>query len=410
MKPKMPSSAALILILGTLTALSPFSIDMYLPAFQGIAENLKTSVPEVALSLSSYFIGLALGQLFYGPFLDRYGRRQPLLLGLGIYILASFGCMLSPNIETLIAFRFLQALGGCAANVASVAMVRDFFSVRESAKIFSLLMLILGVSPLIAPTVGGYIATAFGWQAVFATLIVIGALMMAVTYFKLPEGHKPDPSITLKVKPILKNFLAILKEPQFYTFTFAGAFAFSGLFVYIAGSPILFMDIFKVSAQTYGWIFAGLAVGFIGASQINILLLKKFRNDQILRFSLISQTVAGLVFLIGTTNGWFDLAGTILMFFWYLSSVGMVNPNAAALALAPFSRNAGSASALMGALQMGIGALASSTVGLLTTSHRVLIITALASSAVIAISVLFLGQRKIGSVVVGDSDGTVLSH
>ncbi len=385
----------LIFILGTLTALSPFSIDMYLSAFPDIARGLNTTVAKVSLSLSSYFVGLALGQLFYGPLLDRFGRKRPLYAGISIYILASVGCLMSHSIEALIAFRLIQALGGCVAGVASMTMVRDLFTTKESAKVFSLLILILGASPLLAPTIGGYIATAFGWPAVFIALIVGAALLLTAVFFILPETRGSDTSITLKLGPILKVYATILREPQFYAYSLSGAVAFSGLFVYVAGSPIIFMEIFKVTPQVYGWIFAGLSVGFIGASQFNIICLKRFRNDQILRAALTVQATAGVLFLAGTLTGGLSFVSTLILLFFILGSIGFANPNAAALALAPFKKNGGSAAALLGFLQMSLGATASIGVGIIGSETVLPTAAILAASGTLGLVVLTIGTRKI---------------
>nr|WP_295900156.1 multidrug effflux MFS transporter [uncultured Bdellovibrio sp.] len=405
------SNFSLILVLGALTALSPFSIDMYLPAFPKMAESLHTSVAEVSLSLSSYFVGLAVGQLFYGPLLDRFGRKKPLYIGLLVYILATIGCLTSRSVDTLVVFRFIQALGGCAANVAAMAMVRDFFSPKESAKVFSLLMLILGVSPLLAPTAGGYLATAFGWQSVFVVLTVIGILMLGISIFYLPHGYEPDKSHSLHPGLILKNYLSIIKDPQFYTYSVAGALAFSGLFVYLAASPTIFMEIFKVSEQVYGWIFALLAAGFIGASQFNIVLLRKFSNEKVLLAALGGLTLMGFAFFAGALSGWYGIAGTIGILFCYLSCAGLANPNAAALALAPFAKNAGSASALVGFLQMGIGALASVSVGILKAQQLLPIAAIFTVSSLLALGTLVWGTRKIShKVEVGPEDTGIIAH
>lgn len=386
---------SLILILGSLTALSPFSIDMYLPAFPQIAEDLRTSVAQVSLSLSSYFIGLAVGQIFYGPLLDRFGRKKPLYVGLTIFILASIGALTSRSIESLVIFRFLQALGGCVAQVAAVAMVRDFFPVQESSKIFSFLMLILGVSPLLAPTVGGFVASSLGWHWVFILLGLIAFALLLVCRFLLPEGHEPDETVSLRPKPIYEGFVAILKTPQFYTYAVSGALAFAGLFSYVAGSPIIFMDVFKVSPTVYGGIFAGLSVGFIGASQVNVVLLRRYRSEQILKIALIGQTFFGLTFLLGTLRGWYGLEATIVMLFLFLSCVGFANPNAAALALAPFSRNAGSASALMGFVQIGLGSIASAAIGVFGGSGMLPVVSLFAISAVSGLTMFLVGRRRI---------------
>ncbi len=191
----------IILILGALSTISPFAIDMYLPAFPGIAAALHTSTAKISLSISSYFVGIAAGQLFYGPLLDRFGRKLPLYAGLALFIVASLLCTISSSVGWLISMRFLQALGGCAAQVAAMAMVRDFFPVQETAKIISLLILILGVSPLLAPSVGGYVALHLGWPWVFILLGLFALMMIIVCAVWLPEGHLPDPTVSLRVNP-----------------------------------------------------------------------------------------------------------------------------------------------------------------------------------------------------------------
>src|SRR5450432_1233572 len=244
-----------ILILGLLSAIGPFSIDMYLPGFPEIARDLGTTVAHVSLSLSSFFIGIAFGQLLYGPLLDRFGRKKPLYIGMFAYLLASIGCAFCKTADALIGIRLLQALGGCVGMVAARAMVRDLFPVEENAKIFSLLMLVVAVSSIIAPTLGGYVTAAFGWQFVFTVLILIVAFIIVAIYFFLPESKEPDRNLSLKPKHIIHNFIGVIKQPQFYTYAFTGAIAAAGLYAYIGGSPYVFMELFKVSEKQYGWIF-----------------------------------------------------------------------------------------------------------------------------------------------------------
>src|SRR5579875_3415185 len=203
---KLPlNRTALILILGLLATIDPFSIDFYLPAFADIAKDMGTSSAKISLSLSSYFIGLAIGQISYGPVIDRFGRKRPLYFGLTGYMIACVGCMFAHSVNALIVLRFIQALAGGVAGIGAFAMVRDFFPIKESAKIFSFLMLIIGISPLLAPSIGGFIADWWGWQSVFAVLIGIVIVMIVIVYFFLPEGHQPDPDISLSPKPILRN-------------------------------------------------------------------------------------------------------------------------------------------------------------------------------------------------------------
>ncbi len=369
---------------------------MYLPGFGAIAEDLHTDVSSVGLTLSSYFIGISAGQLLYGPLLDRFGRKKPLYIGLLVYILASIGCVLTQHIDHFIILRFFQAVGSCAATVAAMAMVRDIFPVNENAKVFALLMLVVGASPMVAPTVGGYVTVAFGWHAVFIILTVMGILMLLASIFWLPESYKPDTTMSLKPAPIIRNFWQVATVPQFYTYTLTGAIAFSALFAYVSASPKVFMDVHHVSKETFGWIFAALSVGFIGSSQVNTLALRKFTSEQILPVALGVQSLVGLFFVVGVMNGWLSLWGTLVVLFVLLCCLGFVNPNTAALSLAPFERNAGSASSLMGALQMGIGALASVFVSLDEANSALPLALVMTAAAVLALVVLLVCRRAIG--------------
>ncbi len=259
-------------------------------------------------------------------------------------------------------------------------------------------MLVLGVSPMVAPAVGGYVTVAFGWHSVFIILMIIGLFNLMASWLWLPNSFKADHEMSLKPKPIINGFLNVIKVPQFYTYAFTGATAFAGLFAYVSGSPLLFMDIFKVKEETYGWIFAFLSIGLIGASNMNTLLLKKFRSEQIIVIASFAQMIVTLCFLIGGINGWYGLGTTIFLLFLFLCCLGFVSPNASALTLSPFTRNAGTASALMGAIQMGIGALASIGVGIFNVESMVPMTGIMALTSVLAFVILIVGRKKINFI------------
>ncbi|WP_413666838.1 multidrug effflux MFS transporter [Mucilaginibacter sp. Mucisp86] len=399
----------LILILGSLTALGPFSIDMYLPGFTAIAKYMHTSTDEVALSLSSYFVGIAAGQLLYGPLLDRFGRKNPLYWGLGLYIVSSMGCFFSSSLEMLIVLRFFQAVGSCAASVAAMAMVRDLFPVEDNAKVFSLLILVLGASPMLAPTAGSYIAAAFEWQIIFLVLTIIAVLILVSVIFWLPESYQPDPSYSLKPGPIIGHFITVLKDTQFVTYAIGGAFAFAGLFAYVSASPIVFIDGFKVSGTQFGWIFAGLSVGFIGSSQLNSLLIKKYKSEQMIGAALILMVIISMVFFIGSLHHWFGIGGTIAMIFGVLCCIGISAPNTSALSLAPFTKNAGSASAILGASQMAVGALSSIGISVIKQHSSLPMAAVMVSSSILALLIVFIGKRFIKHKVEASGD-VVAAH
>ena len=385
----------LIFILGLLSAIGPFSIDMYLPGFPTIATSLNTTVEKVGYSLSSFFIGICVGQLLCGPLLDRFGRKRPLVIGLILYIVASVACSLSRSVEVLILFRFLQAIGGCVGMVAPNAIVRDVFPVEENAKVFSLLILILGVSPILAPTAGSYVVAKLGWQVVFVILAILGTLILLQVAKWLPESKGADASVSLRPKPILQGFFHVVKEPQFATYAFAGAIASAGLFAYLSGSPFVFMQLYGVSEQQYGLIFAFIAAGLIGCSQLNNRILRKYNSAQILKVVLLSQSLIGLLLIAGIATKTIGLYGTVALMLLFLSCQGFTFPNAAALAMAPFTKGAGSASALMGALQMVCGALATAVVGLLFNGTAVPMAAIMAACSVAGLIILLLGHRRI---------------
>lgn len=388
----------LILILGALNTITPFSIDMYLPAFPTIAYDFNTSIDKVALSVSTYFLGYSLGQIIYGPLLDRFGRKPPLYVGLILYILATIGCFTTNTIEALWVIRFLQAIGGCVASVATMAMVRDFFPVEKSASVISFLVLILGVSPLLAPTAGSFIITTWGWHSVFIALAVITGIFLLLVYLFLPEGHAPDKSISLKPIPIINGFKAVLTAPRFYVYALAGTFSFSGLFVYVATSPAIFMGHFHLSEKLYGGVFALLSIGFIGGSQLNHILSKNFSNQQILKAALIIQTIVAILFLFGAIKGWYGLTGVLVSLFILLTCCGLTYPNAAALCMAPFSNNAGTASALLGFIQIGLGGLISASVSMLPLEEITAMATIMAATVIIALLILLLSKKLLFKV------------
>jgi MFS transporter, DHA1 family, multidrug resistance protein len=389
------SRTRLIFILGLLSAIGPFSIDMYLPGFPAIAANLKTTPEMVSYSLSSYFIGICAGQMIIGPLLDRFGRKRPLYGGLIIYIISAIGCAFAPTIETLIIFRFFQAAGGCAGMVAPRAIIRDIFPVEENARIFSLLILIIGVSPIIAPTVGGYVTAHFGWHSIFLLLAVITFLILLCTVWFLPESKQPDPSFSLKPKPILQSFYKVITNPQFYTYALTGSMASAGLYAYLAGSPFVFMDLYHVSGQHYGWIFALVAGGLITSSQVNNLALRKYKSEQIVRVALGMQCLIAIVLVSGTVTGFLNLYGLIACIFFYLCCQGFSFPNSSALSMAPFTKEAGSASALLGAIQMALGAMTSALVGIISDGSALPMVAVMAGCSITAVSILALGRRAI---------------
>jgi DHA1 family bicyclomycin/chloramphenicol resistance-like MFS transporter len=302
--------------------------------------------------------------------------------------------MFSRDPHWFIAFRVLQAMGGCAAPVASLAMVRDFYPAHESAKIISLFFLVLSVSPLFAPSIGTLIAATIGWPWIFAVLALFAFTIILIIYVYLPEGHVPDKAISLHPTSILKEYLAILENRPFITYALGGAFSFAGLFVYVAGAPIIFINSYHLTPQRFSIIFACLACSFIAGSQFNILLTRKFSDRKIFRTAMIFQNIAGAVIVTGAYFEWWGLAASVALMLLYLPCCGIAYPNAAAAALAPFSKNAGSASALLGFIQMGIGAVTSTGTGLLKAQTSLPVFAVMETTALIGLLIVLAGNVR----------------
>lgn len=355
----------LIFLLGILAALGPFTIDMYLPGFQRIAEDLYTDEKHVAFTLTSYFIGIAVGQLIYGPVVDKYGRKKPLLFGLLIFTMAAVGCGISPNIETMIGMRLLQALGGCVGMVASNAIISDVYEVEKRARAFSSIMLVMGVAPLIAPSIGSFFVEHADWNYIFYFLAAFAAMVMTMIYFFLPETSRHMHQNKLKVRNITRGYLEVLKNRTFISYTLAGSIAMSVLFAYISSASFIFLTYYKLDKATFSILFAVNASGLITGSYMNGILTKYINFINIARFaSLILTLISAIVLLTVHLNPQLPYQLVVVGLFFILFSIGFVNPNATAASLAPFTHNAGTASALGGAIRMGVGAMVAAAIGI----------------------------------------------
>jgi DHA1 family bicyclomycin/chloramphenicol resistance-like MFS transporter len=313
----------------------------------------------VQLSLASFFIGLSLGQLLYGTVSDRYGRKRPLQMGMAIYVLAALGCALAPNVEALIVFRGLQAVGACAGIVIARAVVRDLYELGEAARVFSLLMLVMGVAPILAPLAGGAMVAQLGWRAIFAVLVVAGSAAWVGARYALPETKEPDPAVRLS--RTLGLSLEILRDRAFLRNALGTSLAQAGMFAYITGSPHVLIDLYGIKAENFGWVFGANAAGLIGMSQWNRWLLRHRRPPEVLRWGLLwlAGSAIGLLAFAGLGGGFALLLGLL---FCYVAGMGVVFPNATASALAHQVARAGAASALLGTLQFAVATGASAAV------------------------------------------------
>lgn len=355
----------ILLVLGSLAAIGPFAVDMYLPGFSAIGRDLKTDATRVGLTLTSYTLGIALGQLFAGPILDRFGRKKPIMIGLLLYIIASIGCSFAPSIYVLIALRFFLALGCCVGMVGTSAIVRDIFSGNEIARAMSIMMVIFGLAPITAPAIGGMVVAVAGWRSIFAVLAAIGIVVLIATKVLLPETQGGDRSISLRPLQVVKGYMEVTKERQFVVYALMAGAGSATLFSYITASPFVYIDLFGFSARQYGWIFGGNALAITLASQVNRALLKRTLPARILLFASAAQTAVAVVLLTGVWSGYLEKYPILILIACCLFCFGFILPNASALLLQPFERNAGSASALSGATLMITGTIASAAVSYL---------------------------------------------
>lgn len=382
----------MVLILGALSAFGPLAIDFYLPAFPAMAQAFATDEKHVQATLAAYFLGLSLGQLAYGPMADRFGRRKPLLFGVALFTLASLACAYAPNLDTLILARFVQALGGCAGMVLSRAIVSDKCDPVASAKVFSQLMLVMGLAPIFAPMLGGVLVNLAGWQSIFLALSLFSAACLLAVGLGLPESlpaHMPRPPLS----GALRQYLRLFADRVFVGHALTGGIAIAGMFAYIAGSPFVFIKLYGVPAEHYGWLFGTNAAGFILVAQINARLLAKRGPAFLLVRAVWLYLAAGLVLLGVAALRPTQLWPLLVPLFVCIASLGCIIPNAAACAMSGQGARAGSASALMGCLQFSVAAGAAALVGLLHDGSAVPMTLVISLCGTLVVSVALLTRR-----------------
>ncbi|MFC3607807.1 multidrug effflux MFS transporter [Stutzerimonas tarimensis] len=375
----------ILILLGALSAFGPLAIDLYLPAFPALAQAFGTDIEHVQLTLAAYFVGLAIGQLIYGPLIDRFGRRGPLLIGVVLFSLSSLACALVPDLDWMVAARFIQALGGCVGMVAARTVVRDLCDPTTTAKVFSQLVLVMGVAPILAPVLGGVLLAAFGWPSMFIVLALFGSVCGLAVWRWLPETYPAD----MPRRPLggaLANYGRLLRDSSFVGNALAGGFAMGGMFAYIAGSPFVYIELYEVSTQHYAWLFGLNAAGFILLAQVNAALMR-LRGPQfwLMRWVWV-HFASGMALLAVALAQPAALWPLLLPLFCSIASLGCIMPNATACALARHGANAGSASALLGSLQFSIAAVTSAMVGALHDGSSVPLAGVIAVCALLALA------------------------
>jgi DHA1 family bicyclomycin/chloramphenicol resistance-like MFS transporter len=352
----------LTIVLGALTAMGPLAIDMYLPALPGIARELGVTIGAVQMSIASYFIGISFGQALYGPLSDRIGRKPALYIGLTIFIGASLACAFTTSVTQLVAFRFLQALGGCAPLVVPRAVVRDYFDGRDSVRMLSMLVLVMGLAPLLAPLIGGQLLIHFGWRSVFFVLAGYGTVWFALVAWLLPESLTAPRRRRESIGVIVSTYLRFLRDREYLGWVLSGGLVFSGLLAYISGSSFVFIELFHVPPERFGLYFGVNAIGLITASQINRALASRLHPAAILDVVIPVAVVSSALLLADAYTGFGGFLGILVPLFFFICCYGFVSPNTTALAMSPYGATAGAASALLGTLQFVLGATAGSLV------------------------------------------------
>jgi DHA1 family bicyclomycin/chloramphenicol resistance-like MFS transporter len=379
-------SLRLVLILGALTAFGPLSIDMYLPSFPALEADFGVGAGAVQATLAVFFAGLACGQPLYGPLSDRYGRRPPLLGGIILFALGSFAAALAPDIDSLTAARLVQALGGCAGMVMARAMVADLFDERGSARVYSMLMLVMGLAPILAPLAGGQLLALFGWRAIFCFLGLFAIAAFVAVACGLGETHPRERRSSGGIGAAGRAYGRLLLEKRFLAFALAGALAMAGLFAYITGSPVVFIQLHHVSPQDFGFLFGLNAFGIIAASQVNVRLLRRYSARSILAVATLVNLAAGVALVAVAASGAGGLALLMAPLFVAIASLGFIIGNSVAAAMAQIESDRGSASALIGTFQFGIAAVVSAALGAIGSASALpmaLTITVAAAAAAI---------------------------
>lgn len=381
----------LILILGILSAYGPLSTDLYMPALPTIGREFHTD--HVQQTMAVYFFGLAIGQLFYGPISDRVGRKGPLLFGCSLYALACLGCTLAPNLESLIIFRLLQSLGASVGMVTTLSIVRDVFEVRESGKVLSTLTLIMGAAPILAPLLGGQILLFSSWRFIFLLLTLFGLTCVALVAFRLPETLSDERRNRSPLTTIFSDYARLLVDLRFLSYALPQSLMGAGFFTYLSGASLVFIGVYGVSAQNFGFIFGLNSIGLIVSSQLNNWLLNRYPGRLILIRAMMVMTVAALALVAVAYSGFGGMIAVWILLFICVGVNGLIRPNAQAAVLAPFPERAGLASSLLGSLGSGMGALAGAALSLFQ-SQSALPMAVIIAAAYTSALLIFWGIRS----------------
>lgn len=380
------------LVLGAFVALGPLTIDLYLPALPTIATDLMTTDAAVQLTLTGTFAGLALGQLVLGPLSDALGRRRPLLAGTALHVLASLLILVAPNVQVLGVLRVLQGVGSAAGAVVALAVVRDLYAGRAAASLLSRLFLVIGVAPVLAPTLGGELLRFTSWRGLFVVLAVVGTASLVAVALTLPETLAPEHRHPLRLRRTAVDYGRLFRDRAFVGLVLVAGLVIAGLFSYVSGASFVYQDQFGLDEQQFGLLFGAGAVFLIGTTQLNPVLLRRTSPQVLLTVAVLAGLGSAVLLVVMAATGLGGLFGVAVPLWLVLGSAGLGLPNAPALALSRHGESAGTAAALLGAVQFGVGAAVSPVVGLLGNDALALGSVVLAAS-VLAVVVLFVVVR-----------------
>jgi MFS transporter, DHA1 family, multidrug resistance protein len=365
---------------------------MYLPALPTITEELLTTSATVQLTLTGTLLGLGLGQLLIGPLADRFGRKRPLLAGAAVHVVASLLCIVAPTVEVLGALRVLQGLGAAAGSVIALAIVRDLYTGRAAATLLSRLILVMGAAPVLAPTLGSWVLGFTSWRGVFGVLALYALVLLPIAFRALPETLPPHRRVTSGVAGTLRTYGSLLRDRTFVGLVLVAGLAMSAVMSYVSGASFVFQEQFGLDQQQFGLAFGSGAIWLIAATQLNPVLLRRFEPRQLLLGAVGAGAVAGLLLLAVASSGAGGLLGVLLPLWLVLFTVGLALPNAPAVALARHGETAGTAAALLGAVQFSVGALVSPLVGVLGNDATAMA-TLVAGGLVLSLLVLVVVVR-----------------
>lgn len=388
------SSARLVLVLGTVIALGPFTIDMYLPALPAIASDLQADDAAVKATLTGMLLGLGLGQLVVGPLSDAFGRRRPLMTGLVAHGLTSVLCALAPDVGVLLAVRVLQGVAGAAVSVVAMAVVRDLFTGREAARVLSRMMLLMSTAPLVAPSVGGVVLEVMSWRGIFLVLACAAAVLTLVAALGLPETLPVERRRSARPAATARTYLSILSDRVFLALAVVGAGIFTTLFVYVSGFPFLLQETYGMDARGFAVVFALNSLVSLLGTQSNPLLLRWFEPRQLLTAAVAGGAVAAAVAAGAAATGWGGPLGVLVPVALVIGACGFAVPNTPALALSRHGRAAGTAAAVLGATQFGLGGLVASLAGLLGGRPGVAMAAVMAAALTVALLLLLAVVRR----------------